>query len=172
MNDTNRTHSTNAIVKKLAALACAIALACAALAGCANNASTSATAEQQANRAYMSQVNEIMEELGGGLDSFVDAVSRNDIVNMRTQADNAFKVLNTLVELEAPEALADVQKKYTEGVEKLQSALEGYINLYADMSAGSLDQAAYEDRVAQVQALYDEGVKLLEEGDQLAADKS
>ena len=71
------------IGKKLGALVCALALACGVLAGCANSAATTATAEQQANRAYMSQVNGIMEELGEGLDTFVDAVSRNDILSVR-----------------------------------------------------------------------------------------
>ena len=157
---------------KLIALAFALVLAFAALAGCANTGGTSATPEQQANRAYMSQVNAIMEELGAGLDSFTDAVSRNDLVNMRTQADDAFKSLDKLADLEVPDDLTDVHEKYVAGTSKLREALEGYIALYADMNSGSLDQVAYEDRIAEIQKLYDEGVKLLEEGDKLAADKS
>ena len=157
---------------KLAALACAFALALAALYGCANSAGTNATPEQQENRNYMSQVNATMEELGDSLDLFVDAVSRNDIVNMRTQADNAFKVIDKLADIEAPEALEDVQEKYVDGATKLREALDGYIALYSDMAAGSLGEEAHSDRIAEIQALYDEGVNLLEEGDKLAADKS
>ena len=77
------------ISTKLAAIICAAVLSCGLLAGCAGQGNT-ATQEQKDNRAYMSQVNELMVELDEGLDSFVAAVSRNDIVNMRLQAENAF----------------------------------------------------------------------------------
>lgn len=158
-------------IVRLGALACVIALACGLLAGCANSATASATAEQQANRAYMSQVNEIMEQLDISLDSFVDAVSRGDVVNMRTQADNAFKVLDKLGNLEAPDSLTDVQEKYVEGSDKLRGALDGYISLYADMNGASFDMSTYDERIAQIQKLYDDGVKLMQEGDEAAAGK-
>ena len=147
-------------------------LALAALAGCGNTGGTTATTEQQANRTYMSQVNAIMEKLDGKLGVFVDAVSRNDLVNMRTQADDALKTLNELADIEVPEALADIHKKYVDGSKKLSEALNGYVVLYTDMASGAIDQVSYADRLAEIQTLYDEGVKLLEEGDKLAADKS
>ena len=156
---------------KLAALLCAIALACGLFAGCANTAGNTMTDEQQQNRAYMSQVNEIMEELGEGLDSFIDAVSRGDVVNMRTQADNAYKTLDKLDALEAPEALADVQKGYKDGSAKLREALDAYITLYTDMSSESFDSSTYDKRIAEIQSLYDEGVKLMQEADETAAGK-
>ena len=159
-------------IVKLGALVCAIALACGMLAGCANTGANTASSEQQANRAYMSQVNEIMEQLGLGLDSFVDAVSRGDIVNMRTQADNAYQALDKLDALEAPEELKDVQDKYKEGTSKLREALDGYITLYTDMSGASFDMSTYDKRIAEIQALYDEGIGLMEEGDKAAASKS
>ncbi|MBQ9044051.1 MAG: hypothetical protein IJ111_14700 [Eggerthellaceae bacterium] len=160
------------IGKKLGALVCALALACGVLAGCANSAATTATAEQQANRAYMSQVNGIMEELGEGLDTFVDAVSRNDIVNMRTQADNAYKALDELKDLEVPDELADVQEKYVKGADKLREALDGYIALYTEMNSESFDMSTYDARIDAVQSLYDEGVDLMAEADETAASKS
>ena len=156
-------------IGKIAALICVVALSCAALFGCANTAMTTATAEQQANRAYMSQVNEIMEELGEGLGSFVDAVSRGDIVNMRTQADNAYQILDKLEALEAPDALKDVKEKYVDGTEKLREALDGYIALYTDMNGASFDMSTYDSRIAAIQKLYDEGVDLMKEGDEIAA---
>lgn len=159
------------IIMKLGAFVCVVALACGMLSGCANTAANNATSAQQANRAYMSQVNEIMEQLNSGLDSFVDAVSRGDIVNMRTQADNAYKALDKLGELEAPENLSDVQEKYVEGADKLRGALDAYISLYTEMNGASFDKATYDDRIAQIQKLYDDGVKLMQEGDEAAAGK-
>ena len=152
------------------ALACALAMSV-ALAGCASQGSSAATEEQRANRAYMSQVNETMVELESGLDSFVDAVSRGDVVNMRTQADNAYKMLDELADLKAPDALADVQKDYVDGAGKLREALDAYITLYTEASqkGESFDWTAYDKRIAEIQALYDEGVKALEEGDDKAA---
>ena len=159
-------------IATICALAFAAALAGGVLFGCANTAVNTATAEQQANRAYMSQVNEIMVELGDGLGSFIDAVSRNDIVNMRTQAENAFQVLDRLESIEAPDALADVHEKYVDGTGKMREALEAYIELYTDMNGASFDQSTYEERIEIIQELYDEGIAALQEGDETAAGKS
>lgn len=158
------------LIARICALVCVLALSFGVLASC-NTAMNAASSEQKANRAFMSQVNEIMNELGEGLDSFVDATSRGDIVNMRTQADNAFRSLDKLDALEAPDTLADVLKKYKEGSAKLREALNAYIALYTDMNAESFDQATYSTRIAEVQGLYDEGVALLQEGDETAAGK-
>lgn len=147
---------------------------CIALTACAGGASSNLTEEQIANRNYMSQVNEIMTGLDDGLDSFVDAVSRGDIVNMKTQADAAFKSLDKLSGLEAPEALADVQASYVEGCGKLKDTLNEYIALYSDAakSSGSFDWNSYDKKIADIQALYDSGVEALENGDKAAAEKA
>ena len=149
---------------------CAIAVlvAAGALVGCANNAS-SLNSEQQANRAYMSQVNAAMAQLGEDLDSFVAAVSRGDVVNMRTQADNAYKALDALDAAEAPEALADVKKEYVEGATKMREALDAYIALYTDIESGSFSQSTYETRIAEIQKKYDEAVEQLKKADEAAA---
>lgn len=158
------------VVIKLGTLVCALALCVGAVAGCTSNNSTLDSAQQD-NRSYMSQVNGLMDELGVDLDSFVDAVSRNDLVNMRTQADNAYKVLDDLSALEAPDDLSDVKQGYVDGTAKLREALDGYIGLFTEVSSGSFDQSMYGDRLAQVQALYDEGVDLLKKADETAASK-
>ena len=162
--------SKNAIMK-LGAAVCTVALSGAMLAGCANSAANNAaTAEQQAGRAYMSQVNETMAELDEGLDSFVAAVSRNDLVNMRSQAENAYQALEKLGDIEAPEAYEDVQKHYVDGTGKLREALDDYIALYTDMNGASFDQSTYDKRIADIQKLYDDGVSDLEEGDKAASE--
>ena len=162
-----------AINAKMGRIALAGVLAASiALAGCSSGAMGTATEEQQANRAYMSQVNEAMTKLDDNLDSFIDAVSRGDVVNMRTQADNAYKVLDKLSELEAPEALSDIKKDYVDGTAKLREALDEYIKLYSKAASegADFDWSTYDDRIKSIQSLYDEGVALLEAGDKAAAE--
>lgn len=158
------------IVMKIGACACVLALVTLFATGCANGAS-SANGEQQANRAYMSQVNGIMDELGTQLDTFVEAVSRGDVVNMRSQADNAYKALDELNSIEVPEELSEIQEKYTDGASKLREALNSYIDLYTEISAGSFDQSTYASRIASIQTTYDQGVEALKQGDEAAASK-
>ena len=154
---------------KVAICLCAMVLAAGLAAGCAQTATVNS--EQQENRAYMSQVNEVMAQLDDELDSFVDAVSRGDVVNMRTQADNAYQVLDKLASIEAPEALADVQQDYADGTKKLREALDSYIKLYSDVDSKSFDQSTYKSRIKDIQSLYDEGVAALKKGDEAAAFK-
>ena len=113
-----------------------------------------------------------MEELDSSLDGFVDAVSRGDVVNMRSQADNAYKTLDKLESIEVPDAMADIQESYVEGTSKLREALDGYIELYTDASNPGFDWSGYDKRIAEIQKLYDDGVAALEAGDEAAAQKS
>lgn len=158
------------LIAKLGAVACILAFAL-ALAGCASPASN-ASPEQKANRAYMSQVNETMVELDDQLDQFVDAVSRGDVVNMRTQADNAYKTLDKLADIEPPDGLADIHDGYVKGADKLRQALDEYIDLYTEAASAdeSYDWNAYDRRITKIQKLYDEGVKILSDTDELAAE--
>lgn len=160
------------VLSKVLATACVVALACVALASCAPNSGTAATEEQKAQRAYMSQVHTAMDELGANLELFTDAVSRGDVVNMRTQADNAYKSLDKLNSLEVPSALSEagVDTKYKDGTAKLRQALDGYIELYTNVQSNeSFDRTAYDTRIKELQTLYDDGVKALKEGDEAAA---
>ena len=153
-------------------LACAAALAAGMLGGCATTTETTEEqTEQQANRQYMSDVNEIMEDLAEQLESFTDAVSRDDVVAMRTQADDAFEVLDELDDLEAPDALADIHEDYVAGAAALEEALSAYVDLYTEIDAAgdSYDWDAYDEALAEIQAQYDEGIALLEEADETAA---
>ena len=161
------------IAIRIGSVACAAALGL-SLIGCGAGANASATEAQQANRTYMSRVNETMVELDDSLDQFVDAVSRGDVVNMRTQADNAYKMLDKLSGIEAPEELKSVRESYVTGTTKLKEALDGYIALYTELSKNdaSFDKAAYDAKIAEIQSLYDEGVAALQKGDETAAGTS
>lgn len=156
---------------KIGSVALAALCAAAITTGCASGASMASAEAEQANRAYMSQVNETMVSLDDNLQQFVDAVSRGDVVNMRTQADNAYKALDKLNGIEAPESMSHIKSSYVEGSGKLRQALDGYITLYTDMSksGSSIDKATYDKRLAEIQKLYDEGVAALQKGDEDAA---
>ncbi len=162
------------IAGKLAALACAGVLGASALSGCAQQQNTQATQEISDNRAYMAQVNQTMDDLKTRIDSFTDAVSRKDVVSMRTQADNAFKVLESLRTQDAPDALKTIKADYVEGCDSLEAALNDYIALYTEIDAATeaqpFDWSTYDRRLSAIKATYDQGIAKLEEGDKTAAD--
>lgn len=121
----------------------------------------------------MTEVNQLMEKLQTRLDSFTDAVSRDDVVSMRTQADNAFKTLDQLSDLDVPSALKDVYESYEEGTADLKEALNDYIDLYTEIQNATddapFDWSTYDQRIADIKTQYDKGVEALEEGDSEAA---
>lgn len=162
------------MVGKLAALACAGVLGAAALGGCTQQQSSQVAQEVSDNRAYMAQVNQTMDDLKTRMDSFTDAVSRKDVVSMRTQADNAFKVLDSLRTQDAPEALKSIKADYVEGCDSLEDALNAYIALYTEIDASTesqpFDWTTYDQRLSDIKATYDQGIAKLEEGDKTAAD--
>ena len=159
---------------RVLALACAGALAATALAGCGAQQPSQAEQEQAQNRQYMTQVNQTMEDLQTNLASFTDAVSRDDVVGMRTQADAAFKAIDDLSGLDAPEALADIKQSYVDGTADLKAALSSYVDLYTEIDSATeaqpFDYTTYDQRLADIKAQYDSGIEKLQQGDQKAAD--
>lgn len=145
------------------------------LGACAPQGGESADQQTQ-NRQYMTQVNQIMEDLQENLDGFNDAVARGDIVGMRTQADNAFQVVDKLEALEVPDDLKDIHKSYLDGVAGLKEALSGYVDLYTETQTEtkekSFDWDTYGDRLKEIQQLYDDSIKKLQDGDTKATEKN
>ena len=158
-------------ITKLAAVAC-MAVLVLALSGCFGQPSQANDPNRQ-YRTYMSQVNQIMVEFEEGLASFNEAVSRNDVVNMGNQLDQALKSLDKLETLEAPSSMANVHKDYVDAAGKLETALRDYVDVYTEIDAAvkaeKADWSDYKDRIATIQERYDEGVKALEEADAAAA---
>lgn len=146
-----------------------------ALGGCAQQDSA-ASQQQSQNRQYMTQVNQIMEDLKSRLDSFTDAVSRGDVVGMRAQADNAFKAIDSLGKLEVPDDLKDIQQEYVDGANGLKDALNSYIDLYTEIDSATeaqpFDWSTYADRIAQIKQQYDDGIGKLQSGDNKASEKN
>lgn len=160
-------------IVRVITLALGAALAAVALSACMSQTDT-ASEEQEANRQYMAQVNQAMADLSDKLEGFTDAVVRGDVVTMRTQADNALKVLDDLEALEAPEVLADIKAGYVDGCASLREALKAYVDLYTEIASASDDQSfdfsSYGTRLKEIQAAYDEGIAKLQETDALAAE--
>ena len=163
----------NKQLRRIALVVCAAALSLTALAGCGGQSQAQSEAEQAqaANRQYMSQVNQIMIDIEGALDDFAIAVESGDLSAMRSSVTEAGRSIDSLVALEAPEALSELQTDYAEGATQLDSALDAYIQLYTDVenTGGTMDSATFADRLAEVQQSYDAGVDRLAAADEKAA---
>lgn len=158
---------------KVGAVLCASVVMASVLGGCASQ-NTAATEQQSANRAYMTQANQKMDDLKSRLESFTDAVSRSDVVGMRTQAENAFKVIDDLNDISVPDAMKDIQQEYTDGTAALEDALSAYVDLYSEIDSATdaqpFDWSTYDQRMADIQKQYDEGIDKLQAGDNKATE--
>lgn len=155
------------------------------LAGCTTTqAANNAEGEDKSmtSSEYMAEVNQTVEELSERLQSFNEAVSRQDPITMRTQADNAFAVLDKLAAIEAPDDVKDLRDQYVKGCDQLKDALNSYIDLYSEMSAAKakaessryndpFDASEYADRIEEIQNQYNEGIQTLEDADNNAKDR-
>lgn len=144
------------------------------LSACSTTQSNPVADAQAANRQYMADVNQTMENLEEKLTSFTDAVARGDLVSMQTQADKAYEVLDDFKAITAPEALTDVHADYVAACESLEEALDAYIDLATEVegtSSGKVNTESYTKRLEEIQALYDEGIAKLEAADNAVAGK-
>ena len=132
--------------------------------GTSANSNEQTPAEQ--NRAYMSKVNQAMTDLDTNLTSFTEAVTRGDVISMKTQSDKAMNALDEVKNIEAPEAMQDVKTKYDSGCESLKQALKQYVDLYT--SGAEVTQEV----LAPIQQLYDSGVNSLKEADEAVSNTS
>lgn len=143
-----------------------VCLACLGmLAGCAVPEEQVDAAEK--NRDYMMQANNAMIKLNSHLEEFTTAASTGDVVSMQRVFSLAEKDIESFKALPATDATKDIHAEYLAGCEGLKGALKAYLDLYA--GAESIDDAAFEERLAQVQQLYDEGIKHLQDGDGLVS---
>lgn len=126
------------------------------------------------NREYMSQVNQIMDDINAELTDFTEAVSSSDLVGMKTQSEDAFKAIEELKKLEAPEALKSVHDEYVSGCEDLEQALSGYIEIYAEMETATEEQpydySGYSEQLKKIEKKYEGGIEHLKEADKTAAE--
>ena len=141
---------------RVVGVACAAVMAVVLLGGCAGQ-NNQATEQQKANR-----------------HGFSDAVARGDLVTMRTQADNAFKSIEDLNKIEAPEDMKKIQAEYVEGCNDLKDAMNAYIGLYSEIESATDDQpfdyGTYDERLKAIQDQYDKGIGKLQSGDNKASE--
>lgn len=156
---------------RLIALVCVVTLSLGALSGCLAQP-TGVSQEQQANRTYMTKVNQAMEDLNTRLQSFDDAVARGDAVTMRTQADNAYEAIDALGAIDTPDAMKNLQKDYVDGCTALKEALSAYVDLYTEVDSATeqhpFDYDTYDDRIKAIQDKYNEGIQKLKSADEEA----
>lgn len=129
---------------------------------------------QPNSREYMAQVNQTVAELTEKLKGFNDAVAREDLVGMQTQADNAFLIIDKLREIEAPEELTELKQGYIDGCTTLEDALNDYIDLYVQIASATddhpFDYAAYASKIDSIQKAYNDGIAALENADNTATE--
>ena len=176
-------------IARVLAVALGAALALGALAGCQSPA-TGATDQQQANRTYMTKVNQAVEELNTRLGEFDEAVAQESVVNMRNKANSAFEAIDALAAIDTPDAMKDLQTNYVDGCNKLKDALKGtdieaiknatdsltkafYAvseKLYSQQGGqqAPFDFSAYDGRVKEIQDAYNEGIDKLKAADEEA----
>ena len=165
-------------IKRAAAAFVAAAFACSLmLTGCTQPLGQASTEQEEAgptSRSFMAQMNETSNLLSEKMASFADAVSREELVSMKLQADAAFGVISQMEAIEAPEELADLKQQYVNGCTQLKDVLSGYLDLYSEIEASTtrnpFDYDGYPDRIAGLQASYDAAVQALESADKSAAE--
>jgi hypothetical protein len=142
------------------------------LAACTPPQATSSQDDNvSANRQYMSALSQMSDDLAAKLQGFSEAASRNDTVSMRTQADNAFQVIELMPPEGAPDDLKELRDGYMEACDELADALTSYLELYDDAAGSSpLSRDAYAARVKEIQDTYDEAISKLSDTDQKATE--
>lgn len=134
---------------------------------------------QKDNRNYMAQINSSLNDFGTELEAFNEAVSNDDVVGMKSQADKAFKVIDEIEKIEAPEALKDIHSDYKKAFSKLKEALSDYIDFYTEVKAfaentpeeeDSSQVPDFEKKLKDLQEKYNEGMDLLEAADKKATE--
>lgn len=143
------------------------------LIGCSSGTAAQANDPQTQNRQYMSNVNQIMEDISTEMDSFTTAVQEGEVISLSSQLDSVNESVEKLKSLEVPEAMQDIHASYVSGAEELQTALNDYVTLYEDIKApqsGSFDYSTYGERLAEIQEHYNAGITALQEADNKASE--
>lgn len=151
-------------------------VSCFALAGCSQQFLPESAAEEEegpTSRTFMAQMNDASEQLQEKMATFTDAVAREDLVSMRVSIDATQGTIDEMSGLEAPEELKELQQKYVDGCTQLKDVLQGYLDLYSEIEASTVrnpfDYDGYPERLAQLQASYDEAVQALQDADESAS---
>lgn len=139
------------------------------LASCMAPSQQASTDEHAAeHRAYMAQLTQKANDIDSVLTDFQAAVGAEDVVAMKAAAAKTSAIVAEVSSVNAPEKLVETKESYVAGLTQLQEALDAYTQLYSDLSAGVLTDAAFQDRLRQVQESYDAGLEALQTADEHA----
>lgn len=119
------------------------------------------------NRQYMALLNQKTGELEEVLTQFQTAVSESDAVGMKAAASDASKIVESISSTEATESLAEVKDAYVSGLEEINASMNEYADLYSDVAAGKINQAAFDRQLKGVQTSYDQAIEKLTAADDL-----
>lgn len=144
--------------KMIAVIACAMSLCVLLFAGCASSGTTQLTPEQQSNRDYMSKLNTMMADVESELGTLSISIAQGDSEAVASAKDAVANKIAEMKEWTAPEALADIHNTYVQALEKLQGALDRYVEA---ANGGPLS----DDVLAEIQNAYNEGLALLQLAD-------
>lgn len=160
-------------IKKIVVAVCCLSLCAVTLAGCSQFGfpTSVADAEKAASSAYFAEVNAVVNEFKTTLGDFPSDVKEKNVQNMKDKVDASQKLIDQFNKLDVPKNCEDVQKLYSDGLVQMQQALSNYVQIYSDFTAGQIDNSVLNQRIAEVQSSYNQGISLLTQADQLAATK-
>ena len=159
--------TTSKLFQKTLAFVAVLALL-GVMTGCnVQSAGTSTDENAAENRQYMALLNTKTGELDEVLTQFQTAVAAGDAVGMKAAASEASKIVDSIKKSEPTESLTEVKDAYVAGLTDINAAMNDYADLYTQVSAGTLDQSAFDRKLKAIQASYEQAVGKLTAADEL-----
>ena len=125
--------------------------------------------EKAKTTAYFGEVNTVAKEFNSVLTDFQTDVKDKNIEAMQNKLNESQSLIDQFNKIEVPENCSEIQKNYLDAFIQLQQALSDYVNIYSDFVNGQIDNSVLNERVANVQKSYNQGIELLNKADKLAA---
>lgn len=141
-----------------------------ALCGCNGVGLTSADKDKAQNQAYMTELNTISHDFGNIINDFQADVKNKNVDSMKNKLEASNKLIDEFNKLEVPEACQSVHKTYGDAFLLLQQSLSNYVQIYSDSINNNFDSNVLNQRVADAQNSYNQGINLLNQADKMALD--
>lgn len=126
--------------------------------------------EKAKTTAYFGEVNTIAKEFNNVLSDFQSDVKDKNVDAMQNKLKESQSLIDQFNKIEVPENCTEIQKNYSDAFLQLQQALSDYVNIYTDFVNGQIDNSVLNERVANVQKSYNQGIELLNKADKMAAE--
>lgn len=162
------------ITKKISVALAIITISIATICLCSCNAFSSlnpADIEKTQTTAYFAEVNTIVKQFSSKLSDFQTDVKEKNVDAMQNKLKDTQSLIDQFSKLDTPPNCEDVQKNYTDAFVQLQQALSDYVQIFSDLNSGQIDNSVLNERIANVQKSYTQGIELLHQADKLATEK-